>query len=71
MATLIMILLLNWFFVFWGYKHDEKVRADQRAGIIPYEETFPFRRTRRSCSSHQVMYVVCGPVLCCRTLCLL
>merc|ERR1719387_3112234 len=34
MATLIMILLLNWFFVFWGYKHDEKVRADQRAGII-------------------------------------
>eukprot|EP00392_Amoebophrya_sp_AT5.2_P011178 g11253.t1 len=36
LATMVMLLLLNWFLIFWGYKHDEKVRSDQRAGIIPY-----------------------------------
>jgi hypothetical protein len=30
LATLVMILLLNWFLIFWGYKHDEKMRSDQR-----------------------------------------
>jgi len=30
LAILTMILLLNWFLIFWGYKHDERVRSDQR-----------------------------------------
>jgi uncharacterized membrane protein YagU involved in acid resistance len=34
-AMLMLVLLLNWFLILYGYKSDEKMRSDENAGIIP------------------------------------